>query len=74
MREITDMEIQMVTGSSVTIGGTTYSDAQVSAFYAGVAAGYATGAAIPSPLSPVLGVLAGITALGSAYYAWQAAS
>jgi hypothetical protein len=55
------------------VNGATMSNGEYSAFLGGVAAGFATGAAIPSPLSPVLGAIAGITAMGSAYYAYMAA-
>lgn len=67
MRELTFMEIEAVNGAAM-------SDGQYSAFLGGVAAAFGAGAAIPSPLSPVLGVIAGVTAIGSAVYAYKAAN
>ncbi|USI99299.1 hypothetical protein MUG10_14570 [Xanthomonas prunicola] len=66
MREMTMMEIDAVSGAM--------SDGQTSAVYAGVASAYAGAAAIPSPLSPVLGLIAGASGVAAAYYAYKAAN
>lgn len=65
MRELTMIEIDAVSGAM--------NDGQRSAMYGGIAAAYAGAAAIPSPLSPALGLIAASSAAASAWYAYQAA-
>ncbi|WP_367380408.1 hypothetical protein [Stenotrophomonas cyclobalanopsidis] len=65
MRELGMMEIDAVSGAM--------SNGQKSAMYGGIAAAYGGAAAIPSPLSPALGLIAGASGIAAAYYAYQAA-
>lgn len=65
MHVLSANEIEMV-------GGAAWSDAEMSVALGGAAAMYGGAAAIPSPLSPVLGLIGAACGIGSAYYAWQA--
>jgi hypothetical protein len=65
MRELSMMEIDAVSGAM--------NNGEKSAMYAGMAGAYGVGAAIPTPLSPALGVIGGVCVIASAYYAYMAA-
>lgn len=67
MRTLTIDEIYAVDG-----GMTAKEAGAMSAGLAATAGLYAAGAAIPSPLSPALGVIAGVTAAASGGYALYA--
>lgn len=66
MRELAMIEIEAVSGAM--------NDGQKAAMYGGIAAAYGTAAAVPTPLTPVLGLIGGVTGIVSMYYAYQAAT
>lgn len=63
MHELTFDEIDLING-----GMNAVEAAKMSAFLGGVASLYGAGAAIPSPLSPVLGIIGGVTGAAAAGY------
>lgn len=64
MRELTMEEIAMIDGGAM-------SNAEYAAFLGGVASAYAGLAAVPTPLSPVLGAIAGFTGVAAAFYTYR---
>jgi hypothetical protein len=64
VRELTMMEIDAVSGAM--------SNGEKAAMYGGIAAAYGGAAAIPTPLSPVLGLIGGASGIAAAYYTYMA--
>ena len=65
MRELAMMEIDAVSGAM--------NNGQKAAMYGGIAAAYGGAAAIPTPLSPALGLIGAASGIAAAYYAFQSA-